>query len=51
MQYRGYSIDPDHGHYFVTGPEGQWTEDTVQDAKAAIDFLEDDEEDEDDYNA
>lgn len=49
MEYRGYSIDHEYGHYCVTAPSGeQWTEDTVEDAKAAIDFLE---EDEDDHNA
>jgi hypothetical protein len=41
MNYRGYSIDRDKGHYLVTGPEGMWTEDTVDDAKHSIDELED----------
>lgn len=39
MQYKGYTIENDHGHQLVTGPAGMWTEDTVEDAKAQIDEL------------
>lgn len=39
MEYKGYTIEHDHGHYLVTGPDGTWTEDTVQDAKRTIDEL------------
>ena len=37
MKYKGYSIDSEYGHYLVTGPTGQWREDTVEDAKHTID--------------
>jgi len=40
MNYKGYSIDRDREHYLVTGSEGMWTEDTVQDAKESIDQME-----------
>jgi len=38
-EYKGYTIEQDHGHYIVTGPEGTWTTDTVEEAKADIDEL------------
>lgn len=44
IAYKGYTIEHDHGHYLVTGPAGMWTEDTVQDAKAQIDELEEEAE-------
>ena len=44
VEYKGYTIEHDRGHYLVTGPQGQWTEDTVQDAKAQIDELEEETE-------
>lgn len=46
MVYKGYHIEHDRGHYLVVGPEGMWTEDTVEDAKKAVDFLEEEEEQE-----
>lgn len=49
MNYKGYSIDRDREHYLVTGPEGMWTEDTVQDAKESIDQMEKEELDETHY--
>ena len=43
MEYKGYTINHDRGHYLVTGPEGTWPEgwttDTVEEAKADIDYL------------
>lgn len=41
MNYRGYDIEWDDGHYRVVGPDGTWTEDTEDDAKTAIDIEED----------
>ena len=41
MEYRGYSIDHErNGSYLVTGPEGQWSADTVEEAKRDIDAME-----------
>lgn len=38
MNYKGFKIEHDGDHYKVTGPNGEeWTEDTVRDAKEAID--------------
>ncbi len=36
--YKGYIIEYEKGHYKVTGPnDSEWTEDTIEDAKQAID--------------
>ena len=40
MSYKGYTIEKDKGYYLVTGPEGIWSEDTIEDAKATIDSIE-----------
>ena len=39
MEYKGYLITSDRGHYVVTGPDGTWTEDTVMDAKETINSI------------
>ena len=39
MEYKGFKIEHDHGHVVVTGPLGQWYEDTVEDAKREIDDI------------
>ena len=37
MQYMGYTIEHEFNHYKVIAPDGtEWTEDTVEDAKQAI---------------
>lgn len=38
MFYKGYNIEHDGNHYKVIAPDGsEWNEDTVRDAKDAID--------------
>lgn len=38
MDYKGYEIIADHGHYVVIAPDGkEWTEDTLDDAKRSVD--------------
>ncbi len=40
MEYRGYKIENEFGHYNVTPPDGKsggWTEDTIEEAKQSID--------------
>ena len=44
LNYKGYTIEHGKGYYIVTGPEGTWSEDTVEDAKATIDSIEIEEE-------
>lgn len=37
ISYKGFIIKPTHGHFVVVGPDGtSWTEDTIEDAKKAI---------------
>ena len=37
MTYKNYEIKNEYGHYLVTAPNGeQWTEDTIDDARHAI---------------
>lgn len=39
MEYMGYVIEREQSHYLVTAPDGeQWREDTIEAAKAEIDF-------------
>lgn len=43
MEYKGFTIESNYGHYVVTeieNPNNSWTEDTVRDAKDTIDELE-----------
>lgn len=40
MTYKGYTIEHDHKHYLVTGPDGIWSADTVDEAKQDIDETE-----------
>ena len=44
LNYKGYTIEHGKGYYIVTGPEGTWSEDTIEDAKATIDSIEIEEE-------
>ena len=38
MEYRGYKIENEQGHYKVITPYNEtWTEDTIKDAKQTID--------------
>lgn len=37
-KYRGYSIEREKHYFLVTSPDGvEWTEDSIKDAKIAID--------------
>ena len=40
IEYKGYTIESDKQHFLVTGPDGMWTADTVEEAKADIDSRE-----------
>lgn len=40
MEYRGYSIEYEFGHYKVTSPDGKvWREDTEDNAKKEVDRI------------
>ena len=44
MNYKGYDIERDKGYYTVTGSKETWSEDTVEDAKAIIDSIEEEDD-------
>ena len=37
MKYKGYIIEQEFNHYKVSGPIGEWREDTITEAKKTID--------------
>lgn len=39
IEYKGYTIESDKQHFLVTGPDGMWSADSVEEAKTDIDEL------------